>query len=60
MSDFMQVAELYRGHAGFDVHALVAELVDGRVRSLPACAALQSFGAAQTRHLGTDLGATAA
>ena len=25
--DFMQVAELYRGHAGFDVHALVAELV---------------------------------
>ena len=26
-SDFMQVAELYRGHAGFDVHALVAELV---------------------------------
>jgi hypothetical protein len=26
--DFMQVAELYRGHAGFDVHALVAELVE--------------------------------
>jgi hypothetical protein len=25
--DFMQVAELYRGHAGFDVHTLVAELV---------------------------------
>ena len=24
----MQVAELYRGHAGFDVHALVAELVE--------------------------------
>jgi hypothetical protein len=27
-ADFMQVAELYRGHAGFDVNALVAELVD--------------------------------
>jgi hypothetical protein len=27
-ADFMQVAECYRGHAGFDVHALVAELVD--------------------------------
>lgn len=27
-ADFMQVAELYRGHAGFDVHALVAELVE--------------------------------
>ena len=27
-SDFLQVAELYRGHAGFDVHALVAELVE--------------------------------
>ena len=26
-ADLMQVAELYRGHAGFDVHALVAELV---------------------------------
>lgn len=26
--DFMQVAELYRGHAGFDVHALIAELVE--------------------------------
>jgi hypothetical protein len=26
-ADFMQVAELYRGHAGFDVHTLVAELV---------------------------------
>jgi hypothetical protein len=27
-ADFMQVAECYRGHAGFDVHALVAELVE--------------------------------
>jgi hypothetical protein len=27
-ADFMQVAECYRGHAGFDVNALVAELVD--------------------------------
>jgi hypothetical protein len=27
-SDFLQVAELYRGHAGFDVYALVAELVE--------------------------------
>jgi hypothetical protein len=27
-ADFLQVAELYRGHAGFDVHALVAELVE--------------------------------
>jgi hypothetical protein len=27
-SDFMQVAELYRGHPDFDVHALVAELVE--------------------------------
>jgi hypothetical protein len=27
--DFLQVAELYRGHAGYDVHALVAELVEG-------------------------------
>jgi hypothetical protein len=27
-NDFLQVAELYRGHAGFDVHALVAELVE--------------------------------
>ena len=27
-NDFMQVAELYCGHAGFDVHALVAELVE--------------------------------
>jgi hypothetical protein len=27
-TDFLQVAELYRGHAGFDVHALVAELVE--------------------------------
>ena len=26
-ADFLQVAELYRGHAGFDVHTLVAELV---------------------------------
>jgi hypothetical protein len=26
--DFLRVAELYRGHAGFDVHALVAELVE--------------------------------
>jgi hypothetical protein len=26
-ADFMQVAELYRGHAGFDVHTLVGELV---------------------------------
>lgn len=26
--EFMQVAECYRGHAGFDVHTLVAELVD--------------------------------
>jgi Domain of unknown function (DUF7008) len=26
--DFLQVAELYRGHAGFDVHALVVELVE--------------------------------
>ena len=25
----MQVAELYRGHPDFDVHALVAELVEG-------------------------------
>jgi hypothetical protein len=28
-ADFLQMAELYRGHAGFDVHALVAELVEG-------------------------------
>ncbi len=28
-ADFMQVAELYRGHPDFDVHALVAELVEG-------------------------------
>ncbi len=28
-TDFMQVAELYRGHPDFDVHALVAELVEG-------------------------------
>jgi hypothetical protein len=27
-ADFLQVAELYRGHAGFDVHALVAELIE--------------------------------
>jgi hypothetical protein len=27
-ADFMQVAECYRGHAGFDVHTLVAELVE--------------------------------
>jgi len=27
-TDFMQVAELYRGHPDFDVHALVAELVE--------------------------------
>jgi hypothetical protein len=27
-ADFLRVAELYRGHAGFDVHALVAELVE--------------------------------
>jgi hypothetical protein len=27
-ADFMPVAECYRGHAGFDVHALVAELVE--------------------------------
>jgi hypothetical protein len=27
-ADFMLIAELYRGHAGFDVHALVAELVE--------------------------------
>ncbi|HEX6373916.1 MAG TPA: BREX-2 system adenine-specific DNA-methyltransferase PglX [Longimicrobium sp.] len=27
-ADFMAVAELYRGHAGFDVHALVRELVE--------------------------------
>lgn len=27
-ADFMQVAECYRGHAGFNVHALVAELVE--------------------------------
>jgi hypothetical protein len=27
-ADFLQVAELYRGHVGFDVHALVAELVE--------------------------------
>ena len=27
-AEFLQVAELYRGHAGFDVHALVAELVE--------------------------------
>ena len=26
-SDFMQVAELYRGHAGFDVQVLVSELI---------------------------------
>ena len=26
-ADFLQVAALYRGHAGFDVHTLVAELV---------------------------------
>jgi hypothetical protein len=26
--DFLQVAELYRGHAGFDVHTLIAELVE--------------------------------
>jgi hypothetical protein len=26
--EFMQVAECYRGHAGFDVHTLVAELVE--------------------------------
>jgi hypothetical protein len=28
-SDFMRVAELYRGHAGFGVRTLVAELVEG-------------------------------
>jgi hypothetical protein len=28
-ADFMRVAELYRGHPDFDVHALVAELVEG-------------------------------
>jgi hypothetical protein len=27
-AEFLQVAELYRGHAGFDVHVLVAELVE--------------------------------
>jgi hypothetical protein len=27
-ADFLQVAELYRGHAGFDVHALVADLIE--------------------------------
>jgi hypothetical protein len=27
-ADFMAVAELYRGHPGFDVHALVRELVE--------------------------------
>lgn len=27
-TDFMRVAELYRGHPDFDVHALVAELVE--------------------------------
>lgn len=27
-ADFLQVAELYRGHAGFDVYTLVAELVE--------------------------------
>jgi hypothetical protein len=27
-ADFLQVAELYRGHVGFNVHALVAELVE--------------------------------
>ena len=27
-ADFMQVAECYRDHAGFDVHTLVAELVE--------------------------------
>jgi hypothetical protein len=27
-SDFLHVAELYRGHAGFDVHTLVGELVE--------------------------------
>jgi hypothetical protein len=35
-ADFLQVAELYRGHAGFDVHALVAELVqDESIPFLP-------------------------
>jgi hypothetical protein len=28
-ADFLRVAELYRGHPDFDVHALVAELVEG-------------------------------
>ncbi len=28
-ADFTRVAELYRGHPDFDVHALVAELVEG-------------------------------
>jgi hypothetical protein len=28
-ADFMRVAELYRGHPDFDVHALVAELIEG-------------------------------
>jgi hypothetical protein len=27
-SDFMQVAEIYRGHPDFDIHALVAELAE--------------------------------
>ena len=27
-SDFLRLAELYRGHAGFGVHALVAELIE--------------------------------
>jgi hypothetical protein len=36
-ADFLQVAELYRGYAGFDVHGLVAELVEAEaVPFLPA------------------------
>jgi hypothetical protein len=38
-AEFMQVATLDRGRSDFDVSALVAELVEGVVRSIPASSA---------------------
>ena len=59
-AEFMQVAELYRGRADFDVTALVAELVEIRRRAVPAGASLQDRPASESvRAVGADVGAAA-
>ncbi len=59
-SDFLQVAELYRGHAGFDVHALVAELIEAESVPLLPVLRYKSSGLRKRKYLGAHLGPPAA